>query len=77
VKGEQRLFVGEVHILDQVLMLFGVGLFALGAAEALKPIAVNTKALTSHVTFRATHCGNGACCLLHDSIIQRVLAVVN
>jgi hypothetical protein len=60
LKGKQGLFIGKVHIRDQVLVLFGVGLLAVGAAEALKSIPMDSEALTADIARRASHCCNGS-----------------
>lgn len=54
-------------------MGLGVGLAAIGAAEALQPVAMLAKATAFDFAIRAVHVRFGL--FVHESIIQQALAV--
>ena len=75
LKSESRLIYGDGHSPQGPLVLFGVGLPAVLAAEALQAIPMPTKTLAGFLTTRAIHDRGFRFSVYHDLSIQQALAV--
>jgi hypothetical protein len=65
LQGKRGPVCGEVHRSQRPLMRFGVGLFAVRAAETEQPVSMFSEALTNDVASLASHCFGGFCFVNH------------
>jgi hypothetical protein len=77
LNGKDSLVHGNRHASKRLLMVFGIGLAAVGTPKAPQAISVLTEALAVGIAGSASHCSFCFCVPHHGCIIQQALAVVN